>query len=461
MINKLNDFIKRHELITENSTIIVGVSGGPDSLALLHLLIGMKRNLGLRLVVAHVDHMFRGKQSENEMRFVEQHCSSLGIICEAKQINVSDYKQKKKISTQVAARECRYRFFSSMMKKYEAQYLALGHHGDDQVETVLMKLVRGSTGIGYAGIPIKRRFSIGHIIRPLLSLSREEIEHYCQSIGLEPRRDPSNDKDDYTRNRIRHHVLPYLKRENERVHERVQQFSEMMIEDQNYLKELTENELNKVVKKKDNTIIISRESYLKLPIPLQRRGIQLILKYLYQEVPPSLSSIHINDFLTALNNDHPSGTLHYPMGLKVVKSYDDFIFTYDERAIKAYNYVHEVPSQIELPNGDLILSEIIEQLPNGLNGNHSIVIDINSVELPLVIRTRKPGDKMTLKGTDGTKKIKDIFIDQKIPLYERDEWPVVEDRYGRIIWLPGLKKSSFETEFNGNKQYILLQFKKH
>ncbi|MDX8367643.1 tRNA lysidine(34) synthetase TilS [Cytobacillus sp. IB215665] len=461
MINKLNDFIKRHELITENSTIIVGVSGGPDSLALLHLLIGLKRSFGLKLIVAHVDHMFRGKQSENEMRFVEQHCSSLGIICEATQINVSDYKQKKKISTQVAARECRYRFFSSMMKKYEAQYLALGHHGDDQIETVLMKLVRGSTGLGYAGIPVKRPFSIGHIIRPLLSLSREEIEHYCQSIGLEPRRDPSNDKDDYTRNRIRHRVLPYLKRENERVHERVQQFSEMMIEDQNYLKELTENELNKVMKKKDNTIIISRESYLKLPIPLQRRGIQLILKYLYQEVPPSLSSIHINDFLAALNNNHPSGTLHYPMGLKVVKSYDDIIFTYDERAIKEYNYVHEVPSQIELPNGDLIFSEIIKQLPNGVNGNHSIVLDKNSVELPLVIRTRKPGDKMTLKGTDGTKKIKDIFIDQKIPLYERDEWPVVEDRYGRIIWLPGLKKSSFETELNGNKQYILLQFKKH
>ncbi|AGT30522.1 tRNA(Ile)-lysidine synthetase [Geobacillus genomosp. 3] len=459
MVDKVRAFIDRHELLTEGATVVVGVSGGPDSLALLHLLSSLRDEWKLRLVAAHVDHMLRGRESEEEMEFVKHFCAEHRILCEAVQIDVPAFQRRTGLGVQEAARNCRYHFFAELVKKHQAQYIALGHHGDDQVETILMRLVRGSTSKGYAGIPVKRPFHGSYLIRPFLAVSRAEIEDYCEKEGLTPRRDPSNEKDEYTRNRFRHHIVPLLKQENPRLHERFQQYSEIMAEDEQFLEELATDALNKVMEKQNSDTVLRIAPFLALPRPLQRRALQLLLLRLYGGVPPVLTSVHIGHILMLCERGRPSGMLDLPKGLKVIRSYDRCLFTFGlQCCAQGYWLQLPVPALLPLPNGYVIMSEFGEHYPRKQLGNDSFVVDPATVSLPLHVRTRRTGDRMVLKGTGGTKKIKEIFIEAKIPRTERDCWPIVEDADGRILWVPGLKKSAFEAKERGQARYILLHY---
>ncbi|MED5052616.1 tRNA lysidine(34) synthetase TilS [Anoxybacteroides rupiense] len=461
MLSTVRSFIQTHQLLEPNSTVVVGVSGGPDSLALLHFFYTIRHEWKIKLVAAHVDHMFRGLQSEEDMNFVKHFCAQFGIVCEATQIDVPSFQRQTKIGVQEAARICRYRFFQEIMEKHSASYVALAHHGDDQIETILMRLVRGSSQKGYAGIPVKRPFHDGYIIRPFLCISRDDIEAYCYDHGLQPRYDESNTKDSYTRNRFRHVLLPFLKKENPRVHERFQYYSETMMEDEAFLEELTEQAMNKVMEKQSDEITLRIQPFQAMPKPLQRRGIQLILNCLYDGKPSSLSSLHIKNVLAILNNNHPSGRLDFPNGLKIIRSYDSCTFTFQEKKTGAYmvEFDAAIPTTLYLPNGCAIISEFWEHYPRERKGNAILVLDPETLELPLRVRTRRKGDRMTLKGMKGTKKIKDIFIEKKIPLHERDSWPVLEDGQGRILWLPKLKKSAFEATDVTKMRYLVLHYK--
>ncbi|QGQ43946.1 tRNA lysidine(34) synthetase TilS [Metabacillus sediminilitoris] len=458
-MEKFYALIQKHQLLEKGSTVVVGVSGGPDSLALLHLLVRIKDKWNLRLVCAHVDHMFRGEQSKEEMQFVLDFCKQHHIICEAKQIDVTAYAKKFHLSSQVAGRECRYTFFKELLDKYHSKCLALGHHGDDQVETILMRMVRGSTGMALAGIKVKRAFHNGYIIRPLLAYTKEQILSYCREQHLMPKFDPSNEKTNYTRNRFRKYVLPFLKKENPLVHERFQKFSETLLEDETYLQVLTKQHMNTVLKRKEKSLVeIDINRFKSLPLPLQRRGIQLILSYLYVHIPASLSSIHIESFLELLSQDHPSGSLDYPGGLKVIKSYQTCMFTFEHDDIKNFCFELEIPSVVHLQNGYKITCEIVKEPITFLKGNNSFLLIRKQLVGPLIVRTRKQGDKINLKGMNGRKKVKDIFIDEKIPLHNRNSWPIVEDGNGNILWIPGLKKSSFEAEYTDENEYVVLNY---
>lgn len=459
MMDKVRAFIDRHGLLSKGATVIVGVSGGPDSLALLHVFLSLRDEWKLRLVAAHVDHMFRGRESEEEMEFVKHFCAEHRILCETAQIDVPAFQRRTGLGAQEAARNCRYRFFAELVKKHQAQYVAVGHHGDDQVETILMRLVRGSTGKGYAGIPAKRPFHGGYLIRPFLAISRADIEEYCEKAGLAPRRDPSNEKDDYTRNRFRRYIIPLLKQENPRLHERFQQYSEMMAEDERFLEELAIDALNKVMEKQHNEVVLHLRPFLALPRPLQRRVLQLLLLRLYDAVPAALTFVHIGHILMLCERVRPSGQIDLPKGLKAIRSYDRCLFTFGvQSGAPSYQLDLPVPALLPLPTGGAIVSEFREHYPKGRLGNDSFVVDPDAVSLPLRVRTRREGDRMVLKGTGGTKKIKEIFIEAKVPRTERDGWPIVEDADGRILWVPGLKKSAFEAEDRGQARYILLHY---
>ncbi|ANB60611.1 tRNA lysidine(34) synthetase TilS [Anoxybacteroides amylolyticum] len=452
-------FIKKHQLLIPNTTVVVGVSGGPDSLALLHFFYTIQKEWNLTLIAAHVDHMFRGRQSEEEMHFVKHFCDQLGIICEAKQIDVPAFQRQTKMGAQEAARECRYRFFQEVMEKHAASFLTLAHHGDDQIETILMRIVRGSSKKGYAGIPYKRPFHRGYIIRPFLCVSRAEIEMYCQKHCLQPRYDASNEKDNYTRNRFRHIVLPFLKKENPRVHERFQHYSEMVLEDEAFLEELTYEAMNNVMETTPREVRLHIRPFQAMPKPLQRRGIQLILNYLYDGIPSSLSFIHISSTLALLTNNHPSGRLDFPDGLKIIRAYDVCYFTFQEKKADDYVLDVSVPATIYLPNGHVIVSEFREHYPEEAKRADVFVVSLETITFPLRVRTRRTGDRMTVKGMDGTKKLKEIFIEHKIPLHDRNMWPVVEDGQGRILWLPKLKKSAFEATDITKTCYLVLHYK--
>lgn len=195
---KVKAFIKKHQLIEKHKKILVGVSGGPDSMALLHYLKERKEIDELNIIAIGIDHQLRKEASEADMLYVEEQCKRWHIPFISKEVDVQAYKQKYKVGTQVAARTLRYEVFAKAMLEYDADYLALAHHGDDQIETMLMGLMRMTTIQGLKGIPYKRDFATGIIIRPFLPLTKSDIETYCYDHQIEPRIDESNFEADYT-----------------------------------------------------------------------------------------------------------------------------------------------------------------------------------------------------------------------------------------------------------------------
>jgi tRNA(Ile)-lysidine synthase len=457
---KVAAFLNHNSYSLENKKMVVGVSGGPDSLALLHYLWGQRKKYHFSIVAAHVDHMFRGQESFEDALFVKSFCHQNSIPFEMVQINVPELLKKTKKSSQIAAREARYGFYEDIMKKYNYPYLVLGHHGDDQVETILMRLTRGSSGTARAGIPFKRPFGIGFLLRPFLGITKTDIEAYCHRHNLQPRIDPSNEKGIYSRNRFRKVILPFLKSENQNVHEHFQRFSEELILDENFLQELTVQKMNTVmtIRKKDK-IAIDNKRFLEMPLPLQRRGIHLILNYLYNEKPASLSALHTDQILSLVEHPHPSAALDLPNGLKVIKSYDSLSFQFKLMNVENYYFELKEPGTVVLPSGAMIKMDVTDHCEMDFN-TCCFILDADKIVLPIKIRTRRIGDRMTLKGMSGTKKLKDMFIDGKIPIQDRDSWPVITDGIDNILWLPGLKRSSFEGIKHPASQYILLTYQK-
>jgi tRNA(Ile)-lysidine synthase len=462
-LQSAHHFIKRHQLIKKNTTIVVGVSGGPDSMALLHFLWKNKGQWNVTLVAAHVDHMLRGEQSYDDYKAVASYCESHNIPFEGSRVDVRTYKEQRGVSTQVAARDARYKFFASVMKKYNANYLALGHHGDDQVETVIMNQVRGSVGFGQAGIPYSRPFETGIIIRPFLSITKEQIEQYCKEEKIIPRYDPSNNSEDYTRNRFRKKLLPFLKDENPNVHLRIQQQSELTIEDEQWLIAQAKEKLAHCIEEKNSEeVILSIEKYKHVPFPLQRRMIHLILKYLYGHNCQDLSFVHIQQVYQLLNSAHPSGELFLPNGLYIFRSYSFCTFSIHmmNKEDSFYEKTLQIPGHVNTPLGSIYAS-IVEELPPSTNGKNVFICDYAAITYPIVVRTRLPGDRMSIKGSKGTKKLKAIFIDQKISKHNRDLWPVVVDNESNVLWLPNLKLSNYANVSRNAEKYVILQYNIH
>lgn len=214
MDNAVRAFIKRHQLVRSHTTVLLAVSGGPDSMALLHFFYKMRTAWDLRLIAVSIDHGLRGQESLDDLHFVRRACQKRGIEFAGTSLDVPAYQAEKQVGTQKAARDMRYQFFAEQMNLYQADYLAFGHHADDQLETMLMGLIHSASVKSLAGIPVERAFASGKIIRPFLGVTKDQIERYCRQHALEPRRDPSNASDTYTRNDYRHNILPLLKAKN-------------------------------------------------------------------------------------------------------------------------------------------------------------------------------------------------------------------------------------------------------
>lgn len=457
---KVEDYLKKKEIVLNESRILVGVSGGPDSLALLHYLWSKESEWGFVVMAAHVDHMFRGEESLEEAKFVEAFCQERSIPIAWKSINVPEVIKKTGANSQHAARECRYEYYHEIMELHQMNFLALGHHGDDQVESILMRLTRGSTGSARAGIPFQRAFGTGKLFRPFLCLERAEIEEYCKKHKLNPRRDPSNEKETYSRNRFRKHVIPFLKKENTHVSQHFQRFSEEIAMDESFLMEAAKEKLHSVVRKKEqNEVIIDIDELLSIANSLQRRCIHLILTYLYKNKPASLSAIHTDQMFALFKSPHSSGKLDLPEGLSVIKSYRLAHFCINYTSIRPFYYEISKMGEILLPNGYSIKVEYISNTPD-LHANN-ILVNPEAITFPLVVRTRRNGDRIQIKGMQGMKKVKGVFIDKKIPRHERDGWPIIADGNDNILWLPGLKKSIYSLPHMNSGCNLLITYKKH
>ncbi|WP_284140734.1 tRNA lysidine(34) synthetase TilS [Virgibacillus sp. LDC-1] len=463
MEQKVTAFIRDHDLLKEGSKVLVGVSGGPDSIALLHFLHSKREAWNLTLIAIAVDHQLRGDESKADVRFVETICEKWNISFESTSINVPSYKQAEQLGTQVAARKLRYFFFEKMMEKYDADYLALGHHGDDQIETLLMRFARISDARFLQGIPFKREFAGGYIIRPLLAVTKKEIEQYCALHNVAYRIDPSNEHMDYTRNFFRKNMLPLLKEKNSNIHTTVQRLSETLAEDESYLQQEAKKLFERTVKlnKDAKTAHLEISAFQSCPTALQRRAYHLILNYLYQVLPKNLSYVHEEQFFSLLKSTDGHVQIDFPHHLKVERSYHTVMFYFEQQHPQATPFFHhllEVPGKVVLPDNSTLTATLTKH-PEKQDA-HTYHCLVESVSLPLHIRTRQSGDRMSWDGLRGTKKIKDIFIDAKVPMSKRDRWPIVTDHDGNILWLIGLKKGQAPLSKRENTSFITLFYEK-
>lgn len=458
---KIRSYCHQHSLFQPGEKVIVAVSGGPDSMALLHYLMH-EEELQLNIEAAHVDHLLRGAESAGDLVFVKNYCLKHQIRCHTASLNVQEKMKHSSIGLQEAARELRYDYLLNVMRETGASKLVLGHHADDQIETVLFRLVRGSTMKGRAGIQAKRTFGEGFLVRPFLSITKEEIEQYCEHHHIPTRVDPSNEKNDYTRNRLRHHVIPLLKQENAALHEQVTRYTEELAEDETYFEAAAKNRFKEmVIEQNSHFCKIDQEKWCGEAPPLQRRLIHLILNYLYAKVPTSLSSAHAIAIKKLFEQKRPSGELHLPQGLMVTRSYSTVTFHFAPISIQPnrYHFQLNAGQTLNLPHGAKIraVDGIVE------DGDASIDIcwfDSREVQWPLTVRTRQDGDRIELEGLGGSKKIKKMFIDEKIPLDQRSRWPIVTDASGRVLWIPGLRTAKgVEKPKDGNHACTLIHYK--
>lgn len=414
----------------KNSTIVVGCSSGPDSMALLTMLLKERAENSYKIVCAHVNHNVR-KESKEEQTFLEEYCKNCQVVFES--MIIEKYGDD---NFHNEARTIRYQFFEDICLKYHAEYLVTAHHGDDLMETILMRLVRGSSLAGYAGFQKVVDKGSYQIIRPFLSLSKTQLLQYDHRHHIPYFRDASNEKEVYTRNRYRKSVLPFLKQEDPNVHRKFYKFSEELFKANEFIMEATKKARKQVYQ--DH--VLQLDSFLKLEPFLQDQVLHQILGEIYQDDLILITDRHLALVKQLIFSKKQNAKVYLPNDILVCKSYQTL--TFEKPVDQVNDYEIELSAFTYLPNHKHL--EIVEDSAD--HSNFVCRLSSKEVLLPLMVRTRRLGDKMSVKGLGGRKKIKDIFIDSKLPMKERDLFPVVTDSKGTIVWLPGLKKSKFDKK---------------
>lgn len=463
MKNKIVAFIHKHQLLTKNSTVLIGVSGGPDSMALLHFLCSIREEWNLELIAISVDHQLRGEEAQADLQYVQEQCARWKVKFVGTSVDVPSYKQEKHVGTQIAARVLRYHFFEQQMNKFQADYFALGHHGDDQVETMLMNLVRSASSSAFSGIPVKRHFATGFIIRPFLCVTKPILQSYCNKNHIIPRIDPSNEETTYTRNYFRKHLLPLIKSKNSNIHTTVQRLSESFQEDERFLQDEAAKVVFSIVTFSEKNKLASFEIDLfkSHAHALQRRAYHLILNHLYNnKLPENLSYVHEAHFFALLEANKGNVQIDFPRNLKLERSYQKLNFFFQDQVFQIPSFQERlnIPGETELQDGSKVTA-MYTDTPRE-QAEHTYLCATEKIALPLHIRTRQAGDRMSWEGLEGSKKIKDIFIDAKIPRKERETWPLVTDNNGEILWLIGLKKGQPQLQAKKESLYVQLNYEK-
>ena len=413
-----------------DDTIVIGCSTGPDSMALLDMLMKLEKKYSLKLIVAHVNHNIR-KESVYEESFLKKFCENHSLLFES--MIIEEYGDD---NFHNEARNIRYHFFEDLIYKYNAQYLMTAHHGDDLIETILMRIIRGSNLFGYSGF--KEIVDMGNykIVRPLIHFTKDELLQYDITNHVPYFIDSSNEKDKYTRNRYRKYVLPFLKEEDKDVHKKFLKFSNELDRVSSFILFEREKALSSVMIGN----VLSIESFCKLDEYMQREVLYYLLGDFYQDDLILLSDKHIDLILNLIYSNKANSFVNLPNEVIANKCYNFLEFKRNTETIASYEV--EFDQFVSLPN-DHFIEQILD---TDINSNDICRLDTRELKLPLIVRTRRFGDRIAIKGLNGTKKIKDIFIDKKMKLDDRDSWPIVTDSCGKIVWIPGIKKSKYDKK---------------
>lgn len=469
LLKEIETYWCQHHLQNPGGTVVVGCSGGIDSLALLDALWRLQTRLQIRVVAAHFEHGIRGEASLADAEFVRLFCRERQISYYQASADVPQVAKAAGESLETAARRLRYEFFRKICQEHPGAVIATAHHQDDQAETILMHLIRGCGVSGLAGIRPKQ----GDVIRPVLFACKADLADYCREQQLTPRHDATNDEADCLRNRLRLELLPQLKEQyNPALVQALCQLGQLASADEDMLQQLTAKKMTQLVRPLLSTkgeatgqvigYSCQGEELLKQPLALQRRLLQAMVKRLTEE---QLSFVHVGALLELCRQGHTGARLQLPFGLEGRISYGIFYLQKNtisflendgtiETAEDIFPIVVKIPGSTRLPTGQVIVARLSDKpLELAADGKWRIYGDWDKCSGTLLLRHRQPGDRVNLGF--GHKKLKDFLIDSHIPQEKRDKlWLLVSGE--RVLWVPGLRRFAEAMTDGDTKRYFYL-----
>ena len=439
--------------------LIVAVSGGPDSLAMLHALARLRDTLGLRLHGAHLDHRLRGHESTADSHFVATTCRDLGLPITLEQADVSSHRRSEGLSLEEAARELRYDFLSRVAEQHSADGIALGHTADDQAETVLMNIIRGSGLTGLRGMePTAERVFTGRkvtLIRPLLGVCRNETVGYCHALGLTPREDSSNLSLEHRRNRVRLELMPMLEGYNPLIRDALRRLSDSAASDLDYLEAEVAIAWDKMARVVGCGVVLDRRAVSALAPGLRSHLLRRAMLTAKGDLK-DVEQTHIDGVAGLL--DGPAGrSLSLPGGIRVTVTYDEAIITPagvdpcplppldgqrslnvpGETVLEGWSVTARILSSDETTAPTPQDKRETADFSRGVTASlHVALLDCRSLGVSLCARPWRAGDRFQPLGMSGTKKLQDFFVDAKVPRAWRDRVPLVVSPKG-IAWVVG------------------------
>ena len=440
MIEKVINTIEKNTMFNKGDKVIVAVSGGPDSICLLHLLNQLSKQLEITLIVAHVNHCLRGVEADKDQEFVHNFCEDFKIECYSKRIDVNKIAEINNVSGETAGRDARYEYFNELKDKFKANKIALAHNANDQAETIFMRIIRGTGLEGLTGIKPVR----DHVfVRPLINITRNEIEEYCSINNIIPRIDKTNLETIYTRNKIRLELIPYIEKNfNSDIINGLIRLGDTAKKDNDFIEKQVELSYKKHCHIKPEKVIIKSEAFNEDEAVLSR-----IIRRTFLEVNGNLynfEKIHIYDII----NIQKQGTgkeITLPGAINAINDYGDIIITKEKKSseVEKYKFTLHIDEENRIQHiGKNITLKVLDynkklnftDKPNIRN------FDFDKIKGDIVVRNRKDGDKFIPFGMKGTKKLKDLFIDLKVKKGERSKIPLIcfgED----IAWIVGYRVS--------------------
>ncbi|MHB1456547.1 MAG: tRNA lysidine(34) synthetase TilS, partial [Armatimonadota bacterium] len=417
--------------------LLVGVSGGPDSIALLHALHMVSGEMRYTIHAAHLNHSFRGAESDEDADYVRDFTVSLGVPSIIEKIDVPAECRTRHMSPEQTAREIRYEFLHRVAVQTGADRIVVAHTADDQIETCLLNLLRGTGIDGLAGIPPVR----DSIIRPLINTRKCEVEEYLRRHDLHPRIDSTNLKPIYRRNQIRLELLPYLRHHyNSNIDDVILRLVELAGDDSAYLNTEADRILKEIITDHtDDSLIISVSALLKYSIAINRRIIREALRTIVGDIT-DIGYIHVESIINLVDNGR-NFSVDLPDNTTVIRVYDDLVFIRCilEKENIAFSHPILIPGDTEIPEIDAIIRTAVSDVPidyRRSDRSSDIIVDFDSIQGYLHVRNWQPGDRIYPLGLGGSKKVQDIFSDMKIPKSQRSRIPVIADSK-KIIWISG------------------------
>ncbi len=457
-------FIDKHNLLAGQSRLVAGISGGPDSVCLFHILVKIQVKLGFKLYVAHLDHRLRGADSEADAQYVRQLANDVDIPVVIEQSYVREYQERQHIPLEEAAREVRYSFFSQVAESIGASRVAVGHTADDQVETILMHLVRGTGTRGLRGLQPCTLFQFPEysitIIRPLLDITRQEVLDYCRYYQLKPRLDTTNLSLSPLRNRLRHQLIPLLQSYNPRVNEAILRMAEITGDDLSFLDRERNRLWDRVTEKDNDTITFDKEAFLDLPLSMQRIILRTAIENLLGNIR-DIEARHIEEIIDVL--DKPAGKrLVLPRGIVFSIEYDHYLLGKNTTNPSPFpslknEYILNIPGETALP-GWKVTADIIngEQI---IENKYCAFFDIEKTGREIKVRSRREGDRFQPLGMIYSKKLGEFMIDAKIPNAWRDNIPIVCSSQ-HIIWVVGWRIDDRVKVTSNTNKVLRLEFER-